>query len=193
MRYETEFHAKIAGAETNTLIGLQKLGHQTSWISRVGADELGHKIIHAVRGEGVDTTHVSYDKEHATGLFFKEKTMEDVTTVSYYRQNSAASTLDETAIETVDVESFTYVYLTGITPVLSRSCEKAVQQLVDKAKLADVPLVFDPNIRRTLIKGEAGKQLLKELIGATSLVLPGKEEGAFLFGTTDEKEIATTA
>ncbi|GAF19282.1 2-dehydro-3-deoxygluconate kinase [Bacillus sp. JCM 19046] len=190
MRYETEFHAKIAGAETNALIGLQKLGHQTSWISRVGADELGHKIIHAVRGEGVDTTHVTYDKEHATGLFFKEKTMEDVTTVSYYRQNSAASTLDETAIETVDVESFTYVYLTGITPVLSRSCEKAVQQLVGKAKLADVPLVFDPNIRRTLIRGEAGKQLIKELIGAASLVLPGKEEGAFLFGTTDEKEIA---
>lgn len=190
MRYETEFHAKVAGAETNTLIGLQKLGHQTSWISRVGADELGHKIVQAVRGEGVQTKYVTYDKQHPTGLFFKEKTMEDLTSVTYYRDQSAASFIDTAAVDDVEINRFKYLYLTGITPALSDSCEVAVKELVAKAQAVSVPIVFDPNIRKKLLKGEAGKTLIKELIAVSNLVLPGKQEGAFLFGTTDEKEIA---
>jgi 2-dehydro-3-deoxygluconokinase len=55
MRYARNFSSKMAGAETNTLIGLAKLGHKTGWISRLGKDEFGSFVLSAVRAEGVDT------------------------------------------------------------------------------------------------------------------------------------------
>ncbi|WP_099300615.1 sugar kinase [Bacillus sp. Marseille-P3800] len=190
LRYETDFQAKVAGAETNTLIGLAKLGYKSSWISRVGDDEFGRKIIHAVRGEGIGTESVTIDDRYSTGLFFKEKTTEALTSVQYYRHQSAASFLSVNDVEPVDVSRFQYVYLTGITPALSETCADAVHALMRKAIAASVPVVFDPNIRKKLLHGEIGKQLMKDCMAASTIALPGRQEGDYLFGTTNEKQIA---
>ena len=46
------FHKFAGGAETNTLIGLQRLGFSTRWISLLGDDEFGRFINSVIRGEG---------------------------------------------------------------------------------------------------------------------------------------------
>lgn len=191
LRYATDFSARIAGAETNTLIGLTKLGHKTSWISRVGKDELGAKIVNAVRGEGVDTTHVKWATDAPTGLFLKEETTVEKTSVFYYRKGSAASKMTPTDIENTDLSYVRYFYLTGITPALSKSCEATVFALIQKAKDAGIPIVFDPNIRKKLLDNNGGIDLIKKLIGLSDIVLPGKGEGTFLFGTMNEVEIVS--
>ncbi|WP_339285002.1 sugar kinase [Oceanobacillus sp. FSL K6-3682] len=190
LRYANDFSARIAGAETNTLIGLAKLGHETSWISRVGNDELGAKIVSAVRGEGVDTTHVKHDKEAATGLFLKEKTNAQTSSIFYYRKDSAASKMTSEDIENIDVSDTKYLYITGITPALSKSCEEMVFALLHKAKKEKVTVVFDPNIRKKLLDKNNGVELIKKIIGLSDIVLPGKSEGDFLFDTTDAAEIS---
>ncbi len=190
LRYATDFSARIAGAETNTLIGLTKLGHKTSWISRVGKDELGAKIVNAVRGEGVDTAYVKRDLGAPTGLFLKEETTAETTSVFYYRKGSAASKMKPTDIEDVNLSDVRYFYLTGITPALSKSCEETVFAIIHKAIEARIPIVFDPNIRKKLLDDDGGIDLIKQLIGLSDIVLPGKGEGAFLFGTSNDVEIA---
>ncbi|MGN8645601.1 sugar kinase [Gracilibacillus sp. HCP3S3_G5_1] len=190
LRYANEFTVRIAGAETNTLIGLAKLGYQTSWISSVGDDELGAKIVNAVRGEGVNTTYVKQDKEAATGLFLKEKTNAQTSSIFYYRKDSAASRMTPEDIENVDVSATKYLYITGITPALSPSCEKMIFALLDKAKQEKVTVVFDPNIRKKLLDKDSGAELLKRIISLSDIVLPGKAEGDFLFDTMDALEIS---
>ncbi|WP_080875253.1 sugar kinase [Oceanobacillus timonensis] len=190
LRYANDFSARIAGAETNTLIGLAKLGHQTSWISRVGDDELGAKIVSAVRGEGVDTTYVKQDKEASTGLFLKEKTNAQTSSIFYYRKDSAASKMTSEDMENIDVSHTKYLYLTGITPALSQSCEEAVFALLHKAKQEKVTIVFDPNIRKKLLDKTRGVEQIKRIIGLSDIVLPGKSEGDFLFDTTDAVAIS---
>lgn len=56
IRHANAFKPFVAGAETNTLIGLSRLGHTTSWVSALGNDELGELILHNVRAEGIDTS-----------------------------------------------------------------------------------------------------------------------------------------
>ncbi|MFD1413354.1 sugar kinase [Oceanobacillus jeddahense] len=190
LRYANDFSARIAGAESNTLIGLAKLGYQTSWISRVGNDELGAKIVSAVRGEGVDTTHVKQDKEASTGLFLKEKTNAQTSSIFYYRKDSAASKMTPKDIENIDVSDTKYLYLTGITPALSQSCEEAISTLLHKAKQKKVTIVFDPNIRKKLLDKTSGAEQIRKIIGLSDIVLPGKSEGDFLFDTTETTEIS---
>ncbi|GIN10019.1 2-dehydro-3-deoxygluconokinase [Shouchella clausii] len=190
LRYASNFSARVAGAETNTLIGLAKLGHKTGWISRVGADELGAKIIQSVRGEGVDTTYVAMDEQAPTGLFLKEQTTVKTANILYYRKGSAASRLEPADINEDYVKNAKFLYLTGITPLLSKSCEQTTFVLIEMAKKHHVKIVFDPNIRKKLLTEEKQKHLLERLIGIADIVLPGYGEGHYLFGTNNSEEIA---
>ncbi|PAD16186.1 sugar kinase [Shouchella clausii] len=190
LRYASNFSARVAGAETNTLIGLAKLGHKTGWISRVGADELGAKIIQSVRGEGVDTTYVAMDEQAPTGLFLKEQTTVKTANILYYRKGSAASRLEPADINEDYVKNAKFLYLTGITPLLSKSCEQTTFVFIEMAKKHHVKIVFDPNIRKKLLTEEKQKHLLERLIGTADIVLPGYGEGHYLFGTNNSEEIA---
>ncbi|MGG3623661.1 sugar kinase [Bacillus gobiensis] len=190
LRYNRNFSAKIAGAETNTLIGLTRLGIKTGWISKVGSDEFGRLILSQIRGEGIDTSQVISDNKHPTGIFFKEKTYESSMKVMYYRKGSAASTITKHDIDSDYISRSSYLYVTGITPALSESSLEAVFYAMQLAKEHHTKIVFDPNVRKKLWSEEKAKATLLEMAKLADIMLPGTSEGEFLFGTKDEKEIA---
>lgn len=55
------FEANPGGAPCNVLAMLQKLGHQTAFIGKVGQDAFGRLLVDAVKEQGIDTTGVRYD------------------------------------------------------------------------------------------------------------------------------------
>ncbi len=191
MRYARNFSARIAGAETNTLIGLVKLGHQTGWISRVGKDEFGAFIISVVRGEGVDTRQVTMDEEANTGIFFKEIINEKNVRITYYRNHSAACFLNPSHIDEAYIANAKYLYITGITPALSQSCRDSIFYSIETAKKYGVKTVFDPNLRLKLWDEEEARVTLLSIAKQVDILLPGMREGAFLAGCEDLEEIAS--
>lgn len=190
MRYARNFSSKMAGAETNTLIGLAKLGHKTGWISRIGKDEFGSYVLSAVMGEGVDTSQVTTDKNAPTGIFFKELMNEKNVRIYYYRKHSAASSITPDNINEEYIANTKYLYITGITPALSQSCRDSIFYAIKLAKKHDVKVVFDPNVRRKLWNDEEARTTLLAIAKMSDIILPGISEGAFLLGTEDCKEIA---
>ena len=190
MRYARNFSSKVAGAETNTLIGLSRLGHSTGWISRVGKDEFGAALLAAVRGEGINVDLVSVDCEAPTGIYFKELVNEAVTRIYYYRKQSAASRLSLDDLQEDYIRRAKYLYLTGITPALSESCEKAVFKSIELAKKNNVKIVFDPNLRRKLWDDAKARQTLLAIASQADIVLPGISEGQFLFHKDGYEDIA---
>ncbi|PWW28264.1 pfkB family carbohydrate kinase [Cytobacillus oceanisediminis] len=72
MRYASEFSRSFAGSETNVAIGVSRFCFKTGWISKVGKDELGQALLRFLRGEEIDVSQVKEDKDHPTGLMFKE-------------------------------------------------------------------------------------------------------------------------
>src|SRR4051812_1894490 len=83
----------IAGTESNTAIGLARLGHRARFISRVGDDPFGRRIRQTLIHEGVDTTFLQTDAEAPTGVFFREPLADGLRRVYYYRAGSAASSM----------------------------------------------------------------------------------------------------
>src|SRR5256885_12861694 len=75
-----------AGAESNTCVGLSRLGLQVAWVSRLGADAAGDRIHAALTSEGIDTRWVRRDPARPTGLMLKDPDAG----VRYYRTGSAA-------------------------------------------------------------------------------------------------------
>lgn len=190
MRHSKALIPSVAGAETNTMIGLSRLGHRVAWISRLGDDEFGKKILSTVKGEGVETQEVMIDQSNRTGLYLKENINGSDVRVYYYRENSAASKMTPDDLKTHYIANTRYLYITGITPAISQSCKETIFESIEIAKKHKVKVVFDPNLRKKIWSEQEAKETLLRIASMADVVLPGINEGEFLFGTTDYKEIA---
>lgn len=185
VRYGTEFIMRIAGAESNTAIGVQKLGHTAGWIGRIGNDDFGQYVLRMIRAEGVDTSQVTTDREHQTGIMFKGFSQAFGSYVNYYRDLSAASFMEPSVIHEKYIANARILHLTGITPLLSSSCYKTLRYATGIAKAGRTLISFDPNIRFKLWKEQDHSDMLKEFISLSDILLIGLEEADYLFHEND--------
>ena len=188
LRYVRDYRLKIAGAESNTAIGLAKLGHASGWISCVGADEMGEFIRNTVRAEGVETSRLKVDPEHPTGLMLKQFSS-GVTSVFYYRDRSAASCMEPGNLDWDYMKETRVIHITGITPVLSESCLRLTKEIFSFARRNHILLSFDPNIRRRLWKDHDYTTLIRGLLFDSDIAMLGKEEAQVLLGTEDSGQV----
>lgn len=184
LRYVQNYGIRVAGAESNTAVGLAKLGVSTAWVSRLGADEFGQYIRNQLRAEGVDCSGVKFDPDHRTGVMFKQ-TSSGETSVFYYRADSAASHLEPEDLDEETIRNCRILHLSGITPVLSESCRRTVEAAIEMAKRNGVKISFDPNIRKKLWKDTDFTPMLQQMTRQAEIVLMGLDEAETLFGTRD--------
>jgi 2-dehydro-3-deoxygluconokinase len=165
----TAFHATHGGAESNACVGLARLGRSAAWVSRVGEDPAGDRILAELGREGVELSWVTRDPERPTGLMLRDT----VGTVRYYRTGSAASALSPEDLAEVPIEDAGAVFATGITPLLGRDPGRAVRALLRRARGRRV---FDLNLRRGLWGSDRAVALLAPLLRSCDLVLGGIDE-----------------
>ena len=89
----TDFKPSLAGSESNCAVGLARLQHSVCWISRLGNDPFGKKILKTLRGESINVDRVEIADGAFTGLMFKEIKPTGTPHAYYYRRDSAASQL----------------------------------------------------------------------------------------------------
>ncbi|MBP1969323.1 2-dehydro-3-deoxygluconokinase [Virgibacillus natechei] len=192
LRFTNTFHKTIGGAESNVAIALSRLGHQTGWISHLGDDEFGLYVRNYIRGEGVDTSAVRFDKHFPTSVFFKEINPGQDPKIYYYRKGSAASQMTPENVDENYLSKAKFIHLTGITPAISESCRRTIYKVIDIAKENKQTVVFDPNIRLKLWSKEEATVVLGDIARRCDIVLPGLEEGTLLTGEKSTGEIASS-
>ncbi len=191
--YGPALNMRIAGAESNTAIGLCRMGHSVAFFSRVGTDSLGQFVLRSIRAEGVDTSLIIRDTEHHTGIMFKEPKLHAETVVYYYRTDSAASYMSCKDIPEQEIAGAEMIHFTGITPILSASCRQMVFQVMEIAAAHGCAVSFDPNIRLKLWKDQDHTQLMLDCISRASYLLAGLDECRMLYHTDDIECIAKRA
>jgi 2-dehydro-3-deoxygluconokinase len=178
-----------AGAESNTCVGLARLGFRAAWVSRLGADAAGERVLRALQAEGIDTRFVRRDPERPTGLMLKEPRAG----VRYYRQGSAASALEPEDLAPVPVAAARAVLVTGVTALIGRGPHAAALALLGAARGLRV---VDPNLRRGLWGSERRAELVRDLVAHCDLLLGGREELAEVVGADtggDDRALARRA
>jgi 2-dehydro-3-deoxygluconokinase len=171
-----------AGAESNTCVGLARLGLRVAWISRVGNDAAGDRIVDALAAESVDTRWVERDPLRSTGIMLKEPGVG----VRYYRRESAASALAPAILDDVPVAAARAVLVTGITALLGPGPQAAAIALLDRAHGLRI---VDPNLRTGLWGSDRYAELIRPLIDRSDLLLAGAAELTALYGSADPGRI----
>jgi 2-dehydro-3-deoxygluconokinase len=190
LRFAESFHKTIGGAESNVAIALSRLGHSVEWFSKLGEDEFGIFVRNIIRGEGVDTAHVLFDKNNPTAVFFKERRQTGDPKVYYYRKNSAASTLCPEDLKDEYIKNAKILHITGITAAISESARETVHKAITIAKENGVKVVFDPNIRLKLWSESVARNELLKIARRCDVILPGIDEGKILTGESEPEKIA---
>nr|WP_082398840.1 MULTISPECIES: sugar kinase [unclassified Pseudonocardia] len=171
----------IGGAESNVAIGLARLGHDVTWISRVGDDDLGTAVVREIRAEGVRVL-AERDPDAPTGIMLKEMRDGRPRRVRYYRSASAAARWTPEDLDPVaaEIEAARVLHLTGITPALGSGPLAVVRRAVAVARAAGTEVVLDVNHRRALWTDERARTVLTGLLSGVDVVLAGTDEAALL-------------
>lgn len=188
LRSATEAQLRVAGAESNTAQYLADLGHRVSWVSRLGDDPLGERVVSEVAASGVDTRAVVRDPAAPTAVYFKDPGPEG-TRVHYYRAGSAASRMSAADLDAVAFRDVRVGYTSGVTVALSDSCAEAVSALFARTQRAGGLRVFDVNYRRALWSSNEAARVLREVARQADVVLVGLDEAAALWGTAAPEDV----
>ncbi len=187
----TSFISSVAGAEYNVALGLTRLCHSVDYVTKLGPDTFGKKILNVLNDNNISTRHVLVDDNLSTGFMLKGKTSVGDPEICYYRKNSAASSISLDDISDINISDYDAIHITGIFPPLSASCKDVTFHLLKEAKKNGIKIFFDPNLRPQL--WESNKVMvdtLNEIAKFADYILPGYKEGEILCGSSDPKEIA---
>jgi 2-dehydro-3-deoxygluconokinase len=179
----------VAGAESTVALYLADLGHRTGWLSRVGVDPLGERVLSEIGGGGVDVGLVERDPAAPTGVYFKDPGPA-ATAVYYYRSGSAASRLSTADLDRLDLSAVRLVHMSGITPALSTSAREMALVLFERAGAAGVLRSFDVNHRPALWPTAEAAPVLLDLARAADVVFVGLDEAAAVWGTDSPDAVA---
>jgi len=158
-----------AGAESNTCVGLARLGFDVAWVSRLGTDAAGDRIVDALAAERVDTRWVRRDPQRPTGLMLKDPEAG----VRYYRAGSAASVLSAADLEGVPIAEARAVLVTGVTALIGPDPHAAGLAFLAAARGLRI---VDPNLRNGLWGSDRRAELVRTLVERCDLLLAGSAE-----------------
>lgn len=173
--------AIAAGAESNVAIGMARLGCRVRWVSHVGEDPLGRLVESSVASAGVEVSVVR-DPDHPTGVMVKHPAGAAKHS-SYYRSESAARGLEPGDLDRVGTAR--WIHLTGITPALSASAHRLVEEALSAGRAGRYRVSFDVNYRPSLWPGApAAAEVILPIARRADLVFLGDDEALALLGTS---------
>jgi 2-dehydro-3-deoxygluconokinase len=165
----SSFHVTHGGAESNVCVGLVRCGVRAAWVSSLGDDPAGERVLGALGREGVDLRWARRDADRQTGLMLRDT----AGTVRYYRTGSAASAMSPSDLDAVPVERARAVFVSAITAMIGADPCRAALELLRRARGLRV---VDVNLRPRLWGSDRANELVAPLVGAADIVLGGEHE-----------------
>ncbi len=141
--------ANPGGAPCNVLAMLNRLGHKTAFIGKVGKDHFGDLLEAAANEVGIDTTGLSRDDKVHTTLAFVHTAPDGDRDFSFYRNPGADMMLSVQDVNT-DIVRDCRIFHFGTLSTTDPVCREATYYAVKEAKAAGALISFDPNLREPL-------------------------------------------
>lgn len=187
-REDGEYLEDCAGAESNVVVNLDKLGLsyvETKWVSRLGDDEAGSHILRELTGK-TQVVAPRYAGEH-TGLSYLNHHDDGEPIKVYRRRGSAASRLTFEEVKP-HLDGCDLLHVTGITPALSETCRETVFEALRYAASTVLPVSFDLNYRPQLWNPHDARSVFEDMISQSSIFKLGYDEAETIWGHGWEAE-----
>ncbi|GGF05816.1 2-dehydro-3-deoxygluconokinase [Chishuiella changwenlii] len=180
---EVEFF--FGGTEMNVAASLSTFGCDVKHITNVSNDFVGDSAISYMKSLGINISQVNKN-EHPLGLYFLEVgSAVRPSRIAYNRLNGSFANINPNDIDwNAALQDCEYFHWTGITPGISENAYLALKQGLEIAKEKGINITTDPAYRSNLWNyGKKGQEVLKELVGLSTIFIGGVNEINEILGT----------
>ena len=176
IKTSSDFRADYAGSESNVASALSALGNEVSHITKFPNNPLGDAAISSLRFFGIDTGHIVRGGNRIGSYFVEIGSSIRPSSVLYDRANSAISDIGPNEFNWEKIlENKKWLFLSGITPVLSKQCADETIKAAKIAQQKGVKVGFDMNYRRSLWKDPSDARKVFDQIMTHTDILFGNE------------------
>lgn len=178
------FEIHVGGSESNTAVGLARLGMKVCWLSRLTDNALGHTISGTIARFGVDTSHVVWTDEDRVGLYFYEPSPPPRSShIIYDRAESALSKMqpDDLPTDVFAAQGARLLHLTGITP--ATGAVDVATRALQLAQEAGWLMSFDMNYRSKLWDPQTARTMCEPFMRAANILFISLDDVHTLYGT----------
>ena len=145
------YEANPGGAPCNVLSMLNRLGHQTAFLGKVGNDIFGRQLRSTVESAGINVEGLLTDEDVRTTLAFVETKPDGDRDISFYRNPGADMMLREEEVRD-DIIAAGKIFHFGTLSMTNEPVRSATKHAIAVAKENGALISFDPNIREPLWK-----------------------------------------
>ncbi len=143
------FEANPGGAPCNVLAMLNKLGHKTAFIGKVGEDIFGTRLKKTLEEIDIDTSNLMMDKDVRTTLAFVQNDASGDRSFSFYRNPGADMMLRAEEVNEEMIKA-SKIFHFGTLSMTHDTVREATKKALDAAKANGLTISFDPNLRESL-------------------------------------------
>jgi 2-dehydro-3-deoxygluconokinase len=182
----TTFNVNVGGSELNTAVAAQRLGLNTSYVTRLTKNPLGRTVENKAREHGVDTSHIVWTNDDRVGTYFVEfGASPRPNFVIYDRRDSAIARIHPGEVDWNDVFQGGKIFHTsGITPALSPNAAEATREAVETAKKLGLKVSIDLNYRARLWSQQEARAVMTRLVEQADILITTEEDTERVFGIT---------
>lgn len=145
------YEANPGGAPCNVLSMLNRLGHQTAFLGKVGNDIFGRQLRSTVESAGINVEGLLTDEDVRTTLAFVETKPDGDRDFSFYRNPGADMMLREEEVRD-DIIVAGKIFHFGTLSMTNEPVRSATKHAIAVVKENGALISFDPNIREPLWK-----------------------------------------
>lgn len=143
------FEANPGGAPCNVLAMLNKLGHKTAFMGKVGNDIFGCLLKKTLEELSIQTAYMQMDEDVRTTLAFVANDETGDRSFSFYRNPGADMMFTEEEVNEEAICS-SRIFHFGTLSMTHEGVRKATKKALHIAKENGVLISFDPNLRESL-------------------------------------------
>jgi 2-dehydro-3-deoxygluconokinase len=174
----------FGGDTSNMAIAAARLGARVAYITRVGDDAFGRRLLELWRSEGVETCGVSVDGDAPTGVYFVSHGVGGHE-FSYLRAGSAASRMRPVDLPLELIRGARVLHASAISQAISASACDAVFAAIDAARNAGAKISYDTNLRLKLWPLPRARAIVKASLALADWALPSMDDAKILFERED--------
>ena len=182
------FRQGFGGDTSNCAIAAARQGARVGYLSALGHDVFGDRLLALWAEENVDASHVRCDDKHPTGHYFVTHG-DDGHVFTYHRANSAASCMRADDLPQEYLQATKFLHVSAISQAISEAASQCVLRAMELARAGGARVAYDTNLRLQLWPLQRAQRVIHDALAHTDIALPGFDDAVTLTGLEHADDI----
>lgn len=178
------------GGEANVAISLANYGHDSYYVTKLPAHEIGQIAVNELRKFGIRTDYITRGGNRI-GLYYAETgAAMRPSKVIYDRAHSAIAEADPADFDFDKIfEGATWFHWSGITPAISDKAAELTKLACEAAKRHGVTISCDLNFRKKLWTSEKAISIMRPLMKYVDICIGNEEDAELCLGFKPDADV----